>query len=741
VTVSFSPTAPGIVVGALQVGEASVAVVAEGLEVPQCVPDDVCAVAAFDPVSAQCTLTPLAEGSSCENSCLKGTCVAGTCRGALLGCDDADACTVDGCGPGGCTHAPRECPAPSGACQVATCDGALGCGVDDAPDGTLCGADDCANTEVDICVVGQCVRRPRPDQSRCSRRWVPSTVTPGSVVFDSGRQSLLQLGWEFWERKEGQWALRYPLNVPGVGGPLVDDSARQRVVAFGGLYNAGTWEWDGNNWVQWHPPVSPSPRSDFAMVYDAERRRVVLFGGRDGNGVALRDTWEWNGSRWQVRGPPVQPPARFGHAMAYDAVRKRVVLYGGTGPLGNPRTQFFEDTWEWDGATWAKAQPPSGPGQRTDHQLVYDAARQRVFLIGGRGLYVDPVTDWGEFVDHNDTWEWDGASWTRRSKRSVGEKPPDPAQWPAGVRYQFPSALYEPGTRRLLLVSGAKSWEWTGADWSPLAADPQPQLAVSAPVSYDAARQRLVVVDFESPAQTWAWNGVSWQAALGLSPPGGQGAAVAFDSARGRTVRFGGFRASQDTWEWDGLQWEKRPLAVAPQAREDCAMAYDAARGKVLLFGGRSISSGAELADTWEWDGAVWTARLPLQAPPARSRPAMAYDAVRQRVVLFGGRPPIVAGGLGDLGDTWEWDGTTWVQVVLAVAPPAQSRHSMAWDPDRKRVVLVGDMKTLWSYDGAAWVPTEPVDWPPFESTNSLAYDEARHQLLWLGETLYRYLP
>jgi hypothetical protein len=37
----------------------------------------------------------------------------------------------------------------------------------------------------------------------------------------------------------------------------------------------------------------------------------------------------------------------------------------------------------------------------------------------------------------------------------------------------------------------------------------------------------------------------------------------------------------------------------------------------------------------------------------------MAYDKQRDRIVLFGGR----AGPGADLNDTWEWDGTAWRRI------------------------------------------------------------------------------
>src|SRR5436309_145576 len=99
----------------------------------------------------------------------------------------------------------------------------------------------------------------------------------------------------------------------------------------------------------WHV-TSLSPRDRHAMAYDSARGRVVLFGGS-----GLGDTWEWDGTSWTQRASS-GPPPRYKHAMAYDSARGRVVLFGGDGAAG----PYLADTWEWDGTAWTQ-RSPSGP--------------------------------------------------------------------------------------------------------------------------------------------------------------------------------------------------------------------------------------------------------------------------------------------------------------------------------------------------------------------------------------------
>jgi hypothetical protein len=179
---------------------------------------------------------------------------------------------------------------------------------------------------------------------------------------------------------------------------------------------------------------------------------------------------------------------------------------------------------------------------------------------------------------------------------------------------------------------------------------------------------------------------------------------MAFDSARGRVVLFGGdsmqSRLFHDTWEWDGENWTQTE-DIGPGARSQHAMAYDDVRQAIVLFGGSPQSGVA--ADTWQWDGANWT-QVADTGPAARSHHAMAFDRGRGRIVLFGGR---LADG-APAGDTWEWDGEEWAQQE-DVGPPAREAHAMAHDAGRDRVVLYGGLSgavargDTWEWDGSAW--------------------------------------
>jgi len=215
---------------------------------------------------------------------------------------------------------------------------------------------------------------------------------------------------------------------------------------------------------------------------------------------------------------------------------------------------------------------------------------------------------------------------------------------------------------------------------------------------------------------------------------GRYGHAVAYDAVRRQVVLFGGWRPLwpaewlNDTWVWDGTDWVQKFPATSPPPRPDHAMAYDAARGQVVLFGGWDGSH--LLNDTWVWEGSNWVQKFPTTTPPARRGHAMAYDAARGQVVLFGG-----FGGSAALNDTWVWDGANWVQKFPATSPPVRGGHSMAYDAGRGEVVLFGGsgMNDTWVWDGLKWVQKFPANSPPVRGGHSMAYDAGRGEVALFG--------
>src|SRR5262245_15222581 len=194
------------------------------------------------------------------------------------------------------------------------------------------------------------------------------------------------------------------------------------------------------------------------------------------------------------------------------------------------------------------------------------------------------------------------------------------------------------------------------------------------------------------------------------SPAGANGAALAWDSARAVTVLFGGRCARgpfADTWEHDGSVWRQATTTHFPGPRALHAIAYDSSRGRVVLFGGMTVPSRQMLAETWEYDGSDWTQVSTVVTPPGRTGHALAFDAAHNLVVLFAGSGQTFNTCYGD---TWTYDGVSWVPRIVTIQPPARHEHAMAYDSARGRVVVFGGVgcsgPTLgdtWEWDGTAW--------------------------------------
>ena len=242
-------------------------------------------------------------------------------------------------------------------------------------------------------------------------------------------------------------------------------------------------------------------------------------------------------------------------------------------------------------------------------------------------------------------------------------------------------------------------------------------------MTFDTVRGRLLLygsVGSSRPSETWELVGGSWvRRHTGDVTPSGGG--MVYDT-KAQEVQVLGASSPTGTFDpvgWDGQRWVRHASAPTPPYRSECGLAHD---GRTLVFGG---SAGLpQLGDMWAWDGAAWSQLTPAVLPSARASPAMAYDVVRGKTLLFGGRQ---TGGLL-LTDTWEWNGAAWTQLSPATSPPGSfgTKH-MECDLLRSRMVLLTGGQ-FWQWDGVTW--SKPAAQPPFSQAKSMTYDSSRHRIL-----------
>jgi hypothetical protein len=426
----------------------------------------------------------------------------------------------------------------------------------------------------------------------------------GLTISGGGVASSLNDTWVF---NGTDWVQQAPAKAPSPRYALgaTWDDVRQQMVTFGGTtgvsgssFLAETWVWDGSTWIQKTPSLSPSARFGPAMAYDGVRQQPIVLGGFGQNGDFLKDTWEYGdpaaaasftlttqvtGSGTVARAASGQPGPSYlaGTSVTVTATPAAgsefqywsgacsgsvpictVVMSGNLTAIAN-----FNVPEQWVERFPATSPTPT-PGTYTQNMsMAFDEARQQIVLFGG---------PYGGAQYGNQTWVWDGATWTQKIPVTI-----PPARFAAQL-------AYDPLHREVVMFAGA---------------------AAGGPL-----------------ADTWVWDGANWtQEATGATaPPARINHGMAFDGQQ--IVMFGGWDENatifSDTWLWNGSAWTKASPANHPTARSDFGMAYDALHGQVVLFS--SYDAGA--ADTWLWNGAssTWTQAAPATNPPAGWN-AMAY--------------------------------------------------------------------------------------------------------------------
>lgn len=276
-------------------------------------------------------------------------------------------------------------------------------------------------------------------------------------------------------------------------------------------------------------------------------------------------------------------------------------------------------------------------------------------------------------------------------------------------------------------------------------------------MAYDSARGRVVLFGGHNGSSgllgdTWEWDGFSWTLMATSGPPARQFTALAYDSRMRRTVLYGGYGgavgtlgALGDTWLWDGAAWKPVSATNSPSVRSGHAMAYDSARARTVLFGGLAGPTGAELGDTWEFDGAQWlsVSTDPLSPGPGpRAFHAMAYGAAQGQLLLFGGKRTSALGTPTFFGDTWKWSGKAWT-LLASDGPGPRALHALAYNDNCDSAILFGGLtgtgsdflSDTWEWNGNAWALTA-TNAPPARDVFALAHDSAHAQTILFGGTL-----
>jgi hypothetical protein len=354
------------------------------------------------------------------------------------------------------------------------------------------------------------------------------------------------------------------------------------------------------------PIAVPSARGELDGVWDAERGRMLLFGGDQGTPVMCMSQTEFVAEVWAFHtdcnnfeqldpGPGMSARGRY--AIALDETRGRALIHGGRYRAGTSGDYtLHDDLWAFEFATdsWVELPTAGGPSPRTNHAMV--VLGDRLVLYGGNAS-----TDGLSFIPLDDTWvfELDTEVWVQV----------DTPNTPGARLFHASAASPEDGT---MIIQG-------GGD----------ENAFLGPFFRD-----MWALQLGPDGTTGTWT----QLDQGLTgPPGTTWADLVFDASVPRVILWSGhddgaLGNTNTLWSWGDGGWTQletgdvldqpangfcdfpadfvTPDLEAPERRSaGAAVLTDA--GELLIFGGKTDCG--LINDVWSWSLAeqTWTERSP----------------------------------------------------------------------------------------------------------------------------------
>jgi hypothetical protein len=478
-----------------------------------------------------------------------------------------------------------------------------------------------------------------------------------------------------------------------------------------------SWTFSSGDWTNVSPTLvdagGPLPgRTDHVMAFDGSN--VILYGGHDSIGQMLQDTWLWNGLTWAKQSPVAKPFGRY-KAQATYLPGTGIMMFGGEN-LGN----LLNETWIWNGSNWSQVShantSAASPSGRTGHVMASNAPGAPLSLGGATSFAVlgaSTVTNTGSSVITGDLGLYPGTSITGFPPGTVigtihdTDAAAQAAQTAANATFTAGNAL--PGAVAISADIG-------GQTLTPGVYRSATSLAITGTLVLDGQGNPNASWIFQigvtpSTLTTAAGNSV-------VSLINGASAANIFwlvgsSATLGTNTTFKGTIIAQaSVTATTGAGIVGRLFALTGAVTLDTntvsvALSPGPSTIQTILFGGRGQKGQSNT--TWSFSGTTWTQLFPATSPSIRSEACMAFDSANGKWVMFGGQNEY-----GYLNETWTFDGTNWTKVAVpnGTGPAGHIGAQMAFDAGSNRTIMYGGISaktnypsnSTWSFNGATGV-------------------------------------
>jgi hypothetical protein len=160
-------------------------------------------------------------------------------------------------------------------------------------------------------------------------------------------------------------------------------------------------------WIVTRPSGYPSQRSHHVLLFDQCSETLLVFGGRNADGLVFpTDSLNFPSNSWQRLSVPVlAPPPRTFHVLV--AFLEAIIVHGGIDPNLAPRDSVFRDTWRFSlsDQIWTQLSPAAGLTSQP-YRAFHAAVRTGQFMMVSGGVDNNFIAQSSTLFLNSVTGEW-----------------------------------------------------------------------------------------------------------------------------------------------------------------------------------------------------------------------------------------------------------------------------------------------------------------------------------------------